>query len=793
MPQAGLQTALVSPADSDPSVPLPAAAPAPAPAPLPPGLGVPAPRPSWWRRLGGWAHPRRWIGELSPKRLWQRAREYVELNPPTTLVLYTPLLVLALVLFTRAPWTNYIFDEQEALLANPYINRTGGLGFGDAIYRDFWGLPPNASIGSYRPIPSMLWYLLWGVSKHPFFHHLYNIVLHALNGALLGAFAWSVSKRRSVAWLSAATFTGCALVTEAVSGIVGIADVLGGLGAIAALHALRLPGWGMPLGVFAATSFALFSKESGMVLVPLVPLGALLFAHAHFPERPARVARAALAAIVCAMAFVLYVELRKAWFHAPIPESLTKPLPADASDLQVMFRELLLWFGQAPLPNDPINNPLIDADFPHRLAGALRVYWRGLGQVVFPKTLSGDYSFPQEPIPDTLWGWETIAGGVMMLLPVAVGIGLATVSWLREARVRRQLERAGAVGGETVLVSLAPRHGPLRLAAVRLPRRPWGRRRLELCLLLCVAGAVGLGTELVLLGRGSPSWVRTWPLSVMLLLCGFGLLVEGWSSPPTPWRFRDVRPLGYDGPLWVSFGALWLVVSYFPHSNIPQLLPTVRAERLWYFPVIGTSLVLGHLLARQLAHGPRAGWRWPPARVAGLTVVVAFVGFQFVQTYRHSMDYRDDLVFWGATKDAVPNSAKAHLNYSVMKGARGDLETRLVHSRIAAQLAPQWPMAHIYTGDTLCRLHRPDEAWPHYVHGFKLAPNERSLLALALQCLWDEDRAKTYQSQLEELSAQNEGSWLAWLARDLATNGEKNHGVDPKYRPRGYNEGPKQE
>ena len=68
-------------------------------------------------------------------------------------------------------------------------------------------------------------------------------------------------------------------------------------------------------------------------------------------------------------------------------------------------------------------------------------------------------------------------------------------------------------------------------------------------------------------------------------------------------------------------------------------------------------------------------------------VFAVFFGFQAVQTYSHAMDYRDDVTFWKATKNAVPNSAKAHLNYSVMKGARGDLETRRRPAGIALSAA----------------------------------------------------------------------------------------------------------
>jgi hypothetical protein len=34
------------------------------------------------------------------------------------------------------------------------------------------------------------------------------------------------------------------------------------------------------------------------------------------------------------------------------------------------------------------------------------------------------------------------------------------------------------------------------------------------------------------------------------------------------------------------------------------------------------------------------------------------------------------------------------------------------------------------------------------------------------------------------------GTWLAFLDRDIVWNGEKNGGVERKYRPRGYDEGP---
>jgi tetratricopeptide (TPR) repeat protein len=676
--------------------------------------------------------------------------------------------LLAAILYSRLPTTNYIFDEQEALLANPYVNATDGLGYLDAIHRDFWGLPPDRSVGSYRPLPNLLWRALWQVSKAPFFHHIYNVLFHALNAALLVVLTFALTRRRRFAWLAGAVFVTAAILTEAVSGIVGIADVLGGLGALLAIAALFLPGWAMPWGVGLAVLFGLFAKESALVCVPLVPLAALVFAPFTHPERPRRALRCALALAGAAAAFALYVELRKVWFPSPLPAELTVPLAETATRGERLARDFLIWFHQAPLPRDPLNNPLADAPTPLRVAGALRVYLRGLGQLVFPAVLSGDYSYPQEPVPDAPISFESVAGAAMLVLPLAASVALWVGACLRERRDRR------ARGGE------APPIGPARAALPAIAAFLGG--------VAIAAAAVDhwlfrpRGQTASLLGL--PWYAFAGPATALAL----GLACEVGRGRPSPDAPGAEVPLGRAALALAAVGLTWVVVSYFPHSNIPVALPTVRAERFWYFPAIGSSLVLAALFDA-LIERPRSR----AGREIALGFVVAFLGFQSAQAYRHAMDYRDDLAFWEATKDAVPRSAKAHLNYSVMKGARGDLETRLAESLRSIELAPSWPMAHVYTGDTLCRMKRVEEAWPHYERGFELGPNELHLIALALQCLWDEGKLRDHEAELRGLVESQGGTWIAYLAADTLDNGDKHGGVDPKYRPRGYNEGPKDE
>jgi hypothetical protein len=658
----------------------------------------------------------------APQRLWSTVASYFMGDDPTFWVAMVPMLILSAALFTRSLQSNYIFDEQEALLANPYVNGKS-LAYRDAVKRDFWGLPPDRSVGSYRPLPNYVWRGVWEAQQfatnnvnrvvqkfqaqgsppppppamQPWIFHWLNVLLHAANGAMMVCFTFALTRRRGLSWLAGVIFVTAAVLTEAISGVVGIADVMGGMGALFALLALRLPMWAMPLGVFAGVMFGLFSKESALVCVPLVPFAALIFAPLTHPRRPWRALRTVVASLACIAALVAYVKLRKYWFPAPEPAELSAPLDPSANLAAKAMHAFHRWFHQAPLPKDPLNNPFVQADFPHRVAGALRVFWRGLTQVVFPWNLSGDYSAPQEPTPKTLTEPETILGGLAMAgLPLA-SIALTVTAWVRERRWRR----------------------------IQAPHDP---------------GAV-----------------------------------------PAPQTGLPILAM------FAAVGLMWIVVAYFPHSNIPVLLPTVRAERFWYFPVIGSSLALAAFFV----------WLFDRTRhiKAGAVAVglfSLFIVFQSARARLHAFDYKDDLVFWDATRHAVPFSAKAHLNYSVMWGARGRLDIREQSNRVALKLAPSWPMAHIYLGDTLCRLHRPDEAWPHYRNGFLLAPGDPNLIALALQCLWDEGALEKHRAELEQAADANPGSWLAYLAHDTLNNGEKNKGVDPKYRPRGYNEGPKE-
>lgn len=641
-----------------------------------------------------------------PKRsLFARVREYCCAEDPTLLTALVPSCFLSMILYTRHPATNFIFDEQEALLANPYVRAgadpASSIRWLQAFKRDFWGLTPERTIGSYRPLPDIVWRALWkaGLREQGAFPHDYvNVLLHGFNGALVVLLVLQWTRNRLTAWLAGGLFVATAVVTEAVSGVVGLADVLGGAGALLALLTLSLPLSTMPFALLGSTLLALYSKESALCLVPLVPMAALYTSQITHSVRPLRWARAAVAALTVGSAFVFYVEMRRRWFPVATPQELSTAANATKPLLQRAFASALRWYAQPMLPHDPLNNPLITASREYRLAGALRVYARGLAQVVFPRTLSGDYSAPQEPVPTRLVFPESLVGCAALVVPLAAAPVLGLAAWLRSRRI-------GASGN---------------------PARD-----------------------------GSSTTRRT-----------------------------NLRPV-------IAFALVWIVLSYFPVSNIPVVLPTIRAERFWYFPAIGSAIVLAIAFSKLFSASRRRG-----AFAAAVGFFVLFIGFQCFAARRHAFDYTNDLTFWDATRKAVPRSAKAHLNYSVMLGARGDLEGRLASNEVALRLAPQWPMANVYEGDTLCRLHRAPEALRHYLRGFSLGPNDMNLIALGLQCLWDEKQlvdGSVARFELQDIADASPGSWLKYLVDDTFSSGESNKGVNPKYRPRGYNEGPKKD
>jgi hypothetical protein len=165
----------------------------------------------------------------------------------------------------------FTWDDHTYVVANPLV--TGEQPGWGAFLRPYQ--PGESPDLLYRPVTTLSFAVQWALlGPGPGSFHAVNVLLHALVALLLGAWARRlVPGRPRVAVLAALVFAVHAVHTDAVSSVVGRADVLAALFTLAAWLAwLRFrDGDGLVWGVGAAMALGLgaLSKETALVL-PLV-------------------------------------------------------------------------------------------------------------------------------------------------------------------------------------------------------------------------------------------------------------------------------------------------------------------------------------------------------------------------------------------------------------------------------------------------------------------------------------------------------------------------------------------
>lgn len=633
------------------------------------------------------------------------------LRTQSNYALYAWFLLLSLLLYQRPLGSNFIFDEQEALLKNPFLR--ANVPAWRAFHVDFWGRDPVHTIGSYRPLPVALWKLLApSLSTHtPLAFVGLNLLVHAACGVLLAciiarvlALGPGIPGQRATKYgqLLGLVFVVHGLVTETVCYAVGLADALmallslcmvsGIVSTVARAGARRRGFEGQLLGwllVGGSLFLGLLCKETMVGSLLAGPLIALLLAS---PSRKSGFVRTKLALLCPVLVGVLslaslagYIELRKAFFPAA---SLDAASPMYPRGTIAGWSKLMEWLALPPIPSDALNNPLIAAPLALRWPTACVLWLKQTGQMLVPWPLVSDYSFPSE-------------------LPRAWDAG----AWV-------------SVG----------------------------------CLLLLATYIAGL-----------------------LLRQASALLGFGRARALSPWE----RLLALGGLLWLC--------SYVPVSNTLFLLPTIRGERLLYLPLLGFLMtVCGSLgvLAPHVNGLLGLFKRSPTAHFIGQLTGALYLISLGVAGRVHALSYVDDLVFWSAAAHAPHPSAKSYLNLGIMLGARGDLDARLLWTKRALGLAPDWPMAHVYLGDVWCRKRDLRAAEAPYIFGLALAKDNKDLTALALQCIWESGSYADYRPKLHALTKPQDNTWLSYFLYELDEHGAQNAGIPQKYRPLGYNRAP---
>lgn len=152
----------------------------------------------------------------------------VQLGPVRGVSRYAVLVALCALLYSNSLHGEFVHDDVWAISNNPDVRP--GSSFGNIFTNDFWGkrMADNTSHKSYRPLCILTFKLniqLGGMT--PLYFHMVNVCLHcAVTCLLMHTCERCVFDDARLAFLTALLFAVHPIHTEAVSGIVGRADVL---------------------------------------------------------------------------------------------------------------------------------------------------------------------------------------------------------------------------------------------------------------------------------------------------------------------------------------------------------------------------------------------------------------------------------------------------------------------------------------------------------------------------------------------------------------------------------------
>jgi tetratricopeptide (TPR) repeat protein len=294
----------------------------------------------------------------------------------------------------------FTLDNRLLLLEDPRLRATTSQNLGLILTQDYWF--PTAVGGVYRPLATLSYlfnYAVLGNADRPEGYHVVNLLLHWGNAVLVYLLALLVIGTRGPAVLTAALFATHPIATEAVTNIIGRADILAAAAVLGGclLHAsaARAEGWRRALCLAALALVAAagaLSKENAVVIVGVI----LLYDLAS--ERRAEPVGRTVAPYAVVLAAIVAVWIVRAWLFAALAA-----------------------------PERPfVDNPLRGAGFWTARATAVKVLGRYLWTLLWPQALSCDWSFDQIAVVDwhfRRWeDWQAILAVAVVTAALAVAV-----------------------------------------------------------------------------------------------------------------------------------------------------------------------------------------------------------------------------------------------------------------------------------------------------------------------------------------------------------------------------------
>jgi tetratricopeptide (TPR) repeat protein len=302
--------------------------------------------------------------------------------------------------------TGFALDNKFIIIEDPRLRATNWDNLRQIFTEDYWY--PKAVSGLYRPLTTLSYlfnYAVLGSRDNSTSYHVVNFLLHWANAVLVYFLALVLMQKPWRAALTGAVFAVHPIVTESVSNIVGRADLFATAAVLGAFLCYAKSttergwvraGWLALAGVI--TLLGVFCKESAIVVIGVVGLYDITYRlQRRHPNW-----------------FVnLWENFWRLFWNGYV---------AFVPGLFAMSIVRKIVFERLRPPEQPfVDNPLVGADFWTARLTAIKVIGKYFGLLLWPKTLSCDYSYNQVPLVTwTLRTWEDISAWLSLAAIVVV-------------------------------------------------------------------------------------------------------------------------------------------------------------------------------------------------------------------------------------------------------------------------------------------------------------------------------------------------------------------------------------
>ncbi|OGM96494.1 MAG: hypothetical protein A3B86_00345 [Candidatus Yanofskybacteria bacterium RIFCSPHIGHO2_02_FULL_38_22b] len=286
-------------------------------------------------------------------------------------------IVLSFLVFGNGISGEFVFDDVTV------IQNRGDLTNPDNFF-SLWVYPYHQNMpktGLYRPLTMASYALnhfIFGSSPVSF--HIVNIILHALNSFLVFLLVKYLLKSGRIAFLSFILFLFHPIHTEAVTSIVGRAELLAFFWSILTIYS-SLKGRKILAGIFLL--LALASKESALMILPM-------------------------------MFFIEWLWLGKK-FYSTVIKFIYFSIPLAV--YSVLRYIALGRYFTGDITTTIIENQLKFVGWPVRVFTATKVFFMYLEKLLWPINLSADYSYNTIKVVTNLFNsWQSITGLMVLFI-----------------------------------------------------------------------------------------------------------------------------------------------------------------------------------------------------------------------------------------------------------------------------------------------------------------------------------------------------------------------------------------